>query len=146
MSLVDVLETSVAQYRTRPLFVTKSGPRMWLETSYEQFSELVDDLRAGLASLGIGPRDRVGIVSNNRIEWAVVAYATYGLGAELVPMYEAQRAKEWAFIAADAAIKVLFTGTPAIHREVLQFAPAIGTLKHVISLEGALGDTYAALL
>ena len=147
MSLVELLETSVAKYRTRPLFVTKSSARTWLETSYQQFSELVDDFRAGLASLGVGPGDRVGIVSNNRIEWAVVAYATYGLGAQLVPMYEAQRAKEWAFIAADAAIKVLFTGTPAIHRDVLQFAPAIPTLKHVIALsEGASPESYAELL
>ena len=43
---------------------------------------------------------------NNRVEWAVVAYACFGLGAAFVPMYEAQLAKEWEFIVDDCEAKV----------------------------------------
>lgn len=146
MSLIDLLEASVEKYRTRALFVSKSD-HIWRETSYERFAAWVDDLRAGLAGLGVRPGDRVGIIANNRVEWAVVAYATYGLGAALVPMYEAQRPKEWAFIAADAAVKVLFTGSPAIHRAMLELVPGLARLEHVVALEqGTAGTTYAALL
>ena len=51
---------------------------------------LVDRFRGGLASLGVQRGDNVAIIANNRVEWAVAAYACYGLGAAFVPMYEAQ--------------------------------------------------------
>ena len=35
------------------------------------------------------------MISNNRVEWAVCKYAVNGLGAQLVPMYEAQAEKDW---------------------------------------------------
>ena len=99
-SLVDLLEASVAAHGSRAAFLTKESGR-WSETSYAAFARVVDELRGGLAALGIAPGDRVGIIANNRIEWAAIAYATYGLGAALVPMYESQPAREWTFIARD---------------------------------------------
>ena len=38
--------------------------------------------------LGVTPYSKVGIISNNRHEWATIAAATYSLNATLVPMYE----------------------------------------------------------
>ena len=62
----------------------------------------------GLRDLGVGPGDRVAIISDNRAEWAVGAYATYTLGASWVPMYEAQTQKDWVFILEDSGAKVFF--------------------------------------
>lgn len=39
---------------------------------------------------GVTPHSTVGIISNNRHEWATIAAATYSLNATLVPMYEGQ--------------------------------------------------------
>lgn len=39
---------------------------------------------------GVTPHSTVGIISNNRHEWATVAAATYSLNATLVPMYEGE--------------------------------------------------------
>jgi long-subunit acyl-CoA synthetase (AMP-forming) len=47
-------------------------------------ADLLEELPQGL---GIGKGDRVAIVSENRVEWAVAAYATYGLEAAFVPTY-----------------------------------------------------------
>ena len=58
-----------------------------------EFGQQVDSFRGGLASLGVTKGDRVALISNNRVEWAVTAYATYGLGACIVPMYEKQNPK-----------------------------------------------------
>src|SRR5262245_58594501 len=108
-SLLDVLDRSRQSYAARPLFAIKDrSSGRWGEITYQQFAALVDEVRGGLASVGIGPGDRVGIVVNNRLEWAAIAYACYGLRAALVPMYESQHEKEWAFIARDAGCKVLF--------------------------------------
>src|SRR5947209_4375002 len=116
-SLTDVLESSVSRRADRPLFLTKRDGR-WVVTQYDEFARLVDSVRAGLAGLGVRAGDRVGIISANRVEWAAVAYASYGLRAAVVPMYESQRDADWAFVLQDAGVRVLFVSTPAIHRRV----------------------------
>jgi long-chain acyl-CoA synthetase len=67
----------------------------------------VDDVRGGLASLGVQAGDRVAFIGDNSVEWAVAAYASYGLGAAFVPMYQAQRPSEWQFILADCGARVV---------------------------------------
>src|SRR5437868_289797 len=88
-NLVELLRSARREYAARPLFgVLKGDALEW--TTYEEFGKLVDAFRGGLATLGIGPGDRVAVISNNRLEWAVGAHAVYSLGASYVPMYEAQ--------------------------------------------------------
>ena len=70
-------------------------------------AQRVDNLRGGLASLGVGAGDGVGIIANNRNEWAIAAYATYGLGARYIPMYEAELQRIMKYIIADSGGKIL---------------------------------------
>jgi long-subunit acyl-CoA synthetase (AMP-forming) len=39
-----------------------------------------------LPPTGIGEHDKVGLISNNRWEWAALAAASYSLNAAIVPM------------------------------------------------------------
>jgi long-chain acyl-CoA synthetase len=146
-SLVDMLDFSVARHTSETLFLTKSGGT-WNPTTYAAFKQQVNDLRGGLAALGVGPKDRVGIIANNCVEWAVAAYATYGLGAAFVPMYESQVDKDWAFIIRDAGVKLLFAANPDVFGRVSAFPTTIHCLEHVVLL-GGQGDaklTYQSLL
>ena len=135
-TLVDIFENSIATYPENDLFGTKKNG-VWVWTTYLEFGKQVDAARAGLAELGIGRGDRVAIVSNNRVEWAVLAYACYGLGAAFVPMYEAQLAKEWEFITRDCAAKVLVCATDAIVEKAKSFVGDLPALTHVVSLDPA---------
>jgi long-chain acyl-CoA synthetase len=113
-SLLDMQEHSCAQQGEREFLGTKvRGRYVW--TSYRRFGELVDRARAALAAQGVGRGDKVAVISDNRVEWAVAAYASYGLGASYVPMYEAQTAQEWAYILRDCGAKLLLTSTTAIY-------------------------------
>jgi long-chain acyl-CoA synthetase len=138
-SLVDLLAASVQKHAARTLFVTKQDGR-WVETTYREFCEQVDALRAALSLLGVGPGDRVGIIAGNRVEWAVAAYASYGLRAAFVPMYEAQHESEWAFIIRDAGLKVLFVADMDLRARVERISASTPTLQHVV----VLSDTDAA--
>src|SRR5882672_7925902 len=131
VSLVDLLDHSAEKYAARELFGTKTGDA-WVYTTYAQFKKLVDDMRGGLAEIGIGRGDKVGIIANNRIEWAACAYATYGLGAAYVPMYESQLEKDWDYIVRDSQVKVLFVASNAIYDKTKSFPAAIASLKHVV--------------
>ena len=146
-SLVELCEQSCRSYADRQLFGVKEGTG-WTWMTYARFHGLVDAFRGGLASLGIGRGDKVAIIADNRVEWAVACYATYGLGASFVPMYQAQLAKEWHFIIEDCAAKAAIGATNAITEQLRKMRAEIPTLEHVIGLELAPSDdhSYASLL
>ena len=126
---------SVRAHASRPLFGTKVGDT-WRWTTYGDFGADVDAARGGLASLGIGPGDRVAVIANNRVEWAVGAYATYGLRASYVPMYEAQLPREWQFILADCGAKVLLVADDAIRQQIEPLRASLPALTHVVVMSG----------
>jgi long-chain acyl-CoA synthetase len=144
-TLVDLLAATVATHALRPLFVTKTDGG-WNETSYGDFAKQVDALRAALSGLGVTTGDRVGIIAGNGVEWAVAAYATYGLGAAFVPMYESQPEREWAFIARDAGLRVLFVANPALRARMERLHSSLPALKHLVVLSGDDEPSFASLL
>ena len=131
--LNELLQRSVAQYAERPLFGTKRRG-VWSWATYGEFGREVDALRAGLASLGVQAGDRVAIVSDNRVEWAALAYATYGLGAAFVPMYQAQRADEWRYILADSGARVVVVADGEIGASLSGARAALPALQHIVTL------------
>ena len=144
-NLVEFLENSLARHPDRPLFGTKNAQGVYEWLTYRQFGRRVDELRAGLAGLGVGRGDAVGIIANNRTEWAIAAYATYGLGGRFVPMYESELPRIWEYIVADSAIKVLFVSKPEILQKVSDFPQKIPNLAHLVLVEGTGPGSMAAL-
>ncbi|MFC1641829.1 AMP-dependent synthetase/ligase [Myxococcota bacterium] len=144
-NLVELYQTACSVHAARRLFGTRSSDG-WKWMRYEEFPGLVERCRAGLARLGVGPRDRVGLIASNRVEWAVVAYATYGLGAAIVPMYEAQAPAEWRFILNDSGSKVVVASAPAVPH-VQELSDPLPVLTHVIGLDRPPDDpsSFAAL-
>ncbi len=144
--LVQLYQQSCEHFAERPAIgVKKRGSWSW--TSYRDLAERIDEVRGGLAGLGVAPGDVVAIVSNNRVEWAAACYATYGLEATLVPMYEAQRPGEWKFILGDCGASVVIVSSTEIFDRVLAMQPELPALRHVIGIELEASDqrSFAAL-
>ncbi|ATB46893.1 AMP-dependent synthetase/ligase [Corallococcus macrosporus] len=146
-TLIDILKRSTSTFGSRELFGEKKNGQ-WVWTTYSRFGEMVDDLRGGLAQLGVGAGDRVAVISNNRLEWAVGAYATYSLGGAYVPMYESQQAKELQFIINDSGSKVVFCATDEIAQRIQSVRAELPHLEHIIRFSGTTSDTdsFATLL
>ena len=138
-NLLDVAAASVARFGDRPLFGERRDGR-WEWMTYAAWQDHVDALRSGLATLGIARGDRVGIVSRNSAAWATAAYATYGLGAAFVPMYEAQGPDDWEFILRDCGATVVFVRTPAIAEALDGRRQALPALREIVVIEGAASD------
>ncbi len=148
-TLADLITHSTAVFADNPLFGERAGDGDWDWTSYGEFGVTVDKARGGLAHLGVTKGDRVAIISDNRIEWAVGAYATYGLGAAWVPMYEAQTQKDWKYILADCGAKVLFAASDGIRAQIEEIMDDLPSLeKIVVIVDPAGGDAmdYTELL
>ena len=147
-NLVELYESSVSRFADNPLFGTKQADS-WSWMSYRDFGEQVDFARAGLAGLGLERGDRVAAISDNRTEWAIGAYATYGLGASWVPMYEAQLSKEWEFIIGDSGAKIAVVADDGIRAQLEDHHDQLPALEQVIVINGEAGGdaiTWAELL
>jgi len=144
-NLVEFMENTVKRHPDAPAFGTKNASGVYEWINFRQFGERVDNLRAALAELGIVKDDAVGIIANNRLEWAIAAYATYGLLARFVPMYENELPKTWQYIVTDSAVKILFVSKPEIMDKVKDFPKMIPTLKKLVLIEGDGPDSMAGL-
>ena len=140
-SLIEMLDKSIELYADRPLFGTKrEGIYEW--TTYKQFGQKVDALRAGLSSLGVSSGDKVAVISKNTEEWAISAYATYGLCGQHIPMYETQMPSEWEYIVSDCEAKVLIVANKTIFEETKNFPNKIKTLEHVVLVSGDIDGEF----
>ena len=144
-NLVEFLEGSVAKYPDRSLFGTKNSRDEYEWITYAEVGKRVDNLRAGLAGLGVGKGDTVGIIANNRAEWAIGAFASYGLGARWVPMYESELPHVWKYIVTDSSIKILFVSKPEIYEQLKNFVNEIPTLEKIFLIEGEGENSMAGL-
>jgi long-chain acyl-CoA synthetase len=105
--LVSMWERLTTRYAERPLFGEKRASG-WVWQTYAQIGEQVAAMTRALAALGVGPGDRVALISDNRVEWAIAVHATLARGAAYVPMYQSQTRDDWVFILRDSGAKLVF--------------------------------------
>src|SRR4051812_14719951 len=135
-TLVDIYTDALKTFPDNPLFGTKKDGQ-WHWMTYLEFGKQTDGFRSGLAALGLEKGDRIAVIANNRPEWAISAYACFGLGVAFVPMYEAQLPKDWEFIVKDCDAKALIVATDAIVEKTKPFLETIPSLKYIISMDPA---------
>ena len=133
-NLVQILDQSAQRFGHKPLFGTRKADG-WQWTTYNEFQRLVGAAASALQRMGVGPGDRVAVISNNRLEWAIFAYGTYSLGAAYVPTYESQSTDEWAFILQDSGAKVCFVANAMIRDQIAAVREQIPNLQHVICFD-----------
>ena len=146
-NLVELYQWSCAAHADREVLGTKKqGAWQWL--TYRQLGQLIDDVRGGLAGLGVQAGDRVAFIGDNSVEWAAAAYATYGMAASFVPMYQAQRPSEWQFILRDCSARVVFVATEAAYDALQGMRASLPDLAHVIGLKRPRGvpDSWSGLV
>ena len=144
-NVVEILEQSVAKFPKRPFLGEKNKNKQYEWIKYEDFGSRVDNVRSGLQQIGIQKDDAVGIISNNSVNWSVCFFATSGLAARFVPMYEAELVQIWKYIITDSNIKVLFVSKKEIFDKIKAFSSSIPTLQKIILIEGEGTDTLFEL-
>jgi fatty-acyl-CoA synthase len=112
--------------------------------TYREFGERVDECARALLALGVAHRDRVGIWSPNRAEWAVLQYASAKVGAILVNINPAYRTHEVAYALDQSGTSVLVSAasfkTSDYVAMIAETRPKLDALRTVIFLDSDAGD------
>ena len=104
--------------RPRDVAFCKPSSGTWLDVTNAEFLADVRALAKGLMAAGIGPGERVAIMSKTRYEWALSDFAIWTAGAVCVPIYETSAAQQVGWIVKDAGCAAVILETPT-HAKVL---------------------------
>ncbi|MEV6510992.1 long-chain fatty acid--CoA ligase [Streptomyces sp. NPDC051642] len=97
--------------------------------------ERVNQLAAGLAELGVGRGDVVGLLLYNQPEFLELVHATSRLGAVFLPLNYRLSEEEWQYILGHAQAKVIVT-EPEFVRAVERSAGCLTDLEHRVLIGG----------
>ena len=101
----EVLDDSVRKLPDKEALVSRhEGIRL----TYRQLAGQVERTAAGLWGLGIRPGDRVGMWASTCAEWVYLQVATARIGAILVNVNPAYRARDLAYILERSEMKAIF--------------------------------------
>lgn len=101
----------------------------WKGISTKDFIEKVNEISKGLIALGILPQDKVGLISENRLEWNLMDFAIQQIGAVVVAIYPNISDQDYEFILNDAEINFCFVSTDQLFSRLEKLKPSVSTLK-----------------
>jgi long-chain acyl-CoA synthetase len=116
-TIPGLLLHSLDQYRKPGAFKFKRDGH-WIDVSSGEFLLRVEELFFALRTLGLGPRDRVAIISETRLEWAIADYAVLALGAATVPIYPTLSDAEMENLLRDSEPKFVFVSSFALLEKI----------------------------
>jgi fatty-acyl-CoA synthase len=130
-------DRAVESWRDREALVVRQQNVRW---SWGELGRRVDDLAAGLLSLGLERGDRVGIWAPNRSEWTLAQFATAKAGLILVNVNPAYRRSELEYAMNKVECKALILAPALKTSNYLEItddlvkANKLPHLKHIVRL------------
>jgi long-chain acyl-CoA synthetase len=138
-TLCDIFYESVGTYR-KPDALRYKKDGAWRDISSEEFRRAVEELSMGLRVLGIDRGDRVGLLSENRPEWAFADLAVLCAGAIDVPIYTSLTAAQVLYILKDSESKALFVSNEQQAAKVAEIRAKLRGVKHVVRMDDGVGE------
>lgn len=102
------------------------------EINYEELRQQVECFAIGLLEFGLKTGDRIGIVSENRIEWIIADLAIASIGAISVPVFPTLTAKQLEYIFNDCSASAIIVSNSLQLRKILEVRENIPSLRHII--------------
>ncbi|HET9198401.1 MAG TPA: AMP-binding protein [Solirubrobacterales bacterium] len=112
--------------------------------TWGEYAERVRAVAAGLAALGVGRGDTVGIMLTNRPEFHFADTAAIHLGATPYSVYNTSAPEQVEYLVGDAGSRVVFTER-AFLETVLAVREAVDSLAHVVVVDGEATDGAISL-
>ena len=132
--LFDIPFFQLENYPTDNMFVSKKNG-VWTGISTQKFIDIVNETSRGLISLGIQPKDKIAIVSNNRLEWNIMDIAIQQVGAIVVPVYPNISSNDYKYIFNDAEIRLCTVGSKELYETINALKTEIPSLKNLYSFD-----------
>jgi long-chain acyl-CoA synthetase len=107
----------------------------WVDVSHRDAFQRVYNAALGLQALNLAKGDRVGLLSENRLEWALADLATLSAGYITVPVYPTLPVSQVEYILRDSEARAVFVSNQAQLDKVVAARARLPRLLHVVSFD-----------
>jgi long-chain acyl-CoA synthetase len=122
---------------------------VWRKYSTQEIATTVNQLSAGLLTLGLSGRDytpegsdKIAIISSNRPEWLTADLAAQQIGVIWVPVYPTTNPLELKFILNDASVQYMFASNQELYDKVMSIKAEVPCLKEVYTFDHIAGAKH----
>src|SRR3569623_1763871 len=140
-SIPVILATCVRDTPDREAYRYPQGEQ-WRSMTWRQAGERVKAIAAGLLSLGLHREERVGILSNTRVEWLLCDLGSLSAGGATTTVYPSSTAEECAFILADSDTRYVFAEDIGQLKKLRAHKAEMPKLTRVILIDGNDADDW----
>jgi long-chain acyl-CoA synthetase len=135
---------AVSKYNRPDALQVKIGG-VYKPISHAEVADRVRRAARGLSSLGVRRGDRVGILSENRPEWAIADYACLTIGLTDVPIYPTLPADQIAYMLRDSGAVAVFVSNKIQAEKIREVRSQLPALKTVIGFDEVPGLTNLSM-
>jgi len=146
--LFDCIEHQLKHFPQEDMLAAKENG-VWRKYSTQEVAENVNELSAGLLSLGLSAHnfspegsDKIAVISTNRPEWLFADMAAQQLGLIWVPVYPTTNPLELTFILNDASVQYIFASNQELYDKVISIKDKVECLKDIYTFDKIPGAKH----
>ncbi|MEO8724925.1 MAG: long-chain fatty acid--CoA ligase [Acidobacteriaceae bacterium] len=128
--------------RNMPNVALRKTPEGWRSITAEQMYGMVATFAEVLRRKGIRKGDRIAIIGENRVEWAISDFACMGIGAVDVPIYPTLTAEQTEYLLKNSDARIAVVSTRALAEKVASCGYKVEHMLAMDDLEGEFGTEH----
>jgi long-chain acyl-CoA synthetase len=105
---------------------------LWRRFTWNDYQARVQDFALGMAELGLGRGDVIGIIGDNRPDWVAAEVATHAIGGLSLGLYRDVLDDEAAYLLNYGEAKLVFAEDEEQVDKLLTLADRVPHLKHIV--------------
>jgi len=130
-TVIDAFRANVRTIPGRPALRRRAHVG-WEILTWADYGQGVDEVTAGLADFGMGPGERVAILSANRVEWHLADVGALANGAVTVPIYPTSSAEQVGYVLNHSGARLCFVENDELLAKVLEVRDTLPKLDRVV--------------
>ncbi|HVH08390.1 MAG TPA: long-chain fatty acid--CoA ligase [Gemmatimonadales bacterium] len=144
--MTELFFQAVERYGDHAAAFRYKADGVWRSVPHREAAERVEAIGCGLLELGLKPGERVAILAETRLEWALVDYASLAARATDVPIYPTLPANQVEYILRDSGAVIAICSTPTQVAKLRAVRAALPALRQVIAFDARRSDDDAIAL
>ncbi|HWI43308.1 MAG TPA: AMP-dependent synthetase/ligase [Nocardioides sp.] len=144
-NLTDDVVRNASEVPDLEQFSRPDGKGGWNGVTSATFLAEVSAVAKGLMAAGIGPGDRVALISRTRYEWTLFDYAIWFAGAVTVPIYESSSEEQIQWILGDSGARAVIGEDKAHLARIEAVRGGLADLAHVWVIDDGAHTAVATL-
>jgi long-chain acyl-CoA synthetase len=131
-TLAQVLLNTLKSYPKADFMLAKKDGA-YVPLSTKEFGERVRHFSLGLRELGLGPGDKMVVLSENRPEWVMADFAALCRGALTVPIYTTLVSEQARYIIDDSDAAIVVVSNEEQWRKIETARSGLDKVRHIIT-------------